>query len=89
MGLTMGVARLSEVASDGTRIKANALREDPTEPIVESEKEELPRNPQTKRFDKSAFVYDEEGDVDLVAAPKFTNSTNKKTSSSLVWRSPR
>jgi hypothetical protein len=40
-----------------------ALREDPTEAVGESEKSNLPINPQTKKFDKTAFLYDEEKDV--------------------------
>lgn len=39
-----------------------ALRDDPTEPVPESEWEKLPRNPQTKKLDKSAFLYDEQAD---------------------------
>jgi transposase len=39
-----------------------ALREDPTQPVPESEWPKLPINPQTKKLDKSAFVYDEEAD---------------------------
>lgn len=39
-----------------------ALRDDPSEPVAESELDGLPINPQTKRFDKTAFVYDEEHD---------------------------
>ena len=40
-----------------------ALREDPTKPVAEDQLEKLPLNKQTKRFDKQAFVYDEEKDV--------------------------
>lgn len=36
-----------------------ALRETLTEPVAEADVGRLPINPQTKRFDKSAFVYDE------------------------------
>jgi len=39
-----------------------ALREDPTAPVAEEERDRLPRNPRTKRYDKSAFVYVEEED---------------------------
>jgi transposase len=39
-----------------------AHREDLTQPVAESEVDRLPINPQTKRFDKTAFVYDEEHD---------------------------
>ena len=39
-----------------------AHRSDLTQPVAESELDQLPINPQTKKFDKSAFVYDEETD---------------------------
>jgi transposase len=40
-----------------------AIREDPTQPVPDDQLDELPLNKQTKRFDKQAFVYDEEKDV--------------------------
>jgi transposase len=39
-----------------------ALRDDPTQPVPESQWQGLPRNPQTKRLDKSCFVYNETKD---------------------------
>ena len=39
-----------------------AHRDDLSQPVAASELDKLPINPQTKRFDKSAFVYDEETD---------------------------
>lgn len=39
-----------------------AIREDPTQPVPESQWQELPIDPSTKRFSASAFVYDEEAD---------------------------
>lgn len=39
-----------------------AWREDPTQPVPEEERARLPRNPQTKKLDKSCFVYDKETD---------------------------
>jgi transposase len=39
-----------------------AHREDLTQPVEEAALDKLPVNPQTKRFDKSAFVYDAESD---------------------------
>lgn len=39
-----------------------AHRSDLNQPVADSELDQLPINPQTKRFDKSAFVYDEETD---------------------------
>ena len=40
-----------------------AFRDDPTEAVPEELWDQRPRNPQTKKLDKSAFVYDEEADV--------------------------
>lgn len=39
-----------------------AIRDDLTEPVANEKLDQLPINPQTKRFDKSAFVYDEATD---------------------------
>jgi hypothetical protein len=39
-----------------------AKREDLTQPVADEDLEGLPINPQTKRFDKSAFIYDEATD---------------------------
>jgi len=39
-----------------------AKREDPTQPVADEDLDRLPLNRQTKRFDKQAFVYDEESD---------------------------
>lgn len=47
-----------------------AHREDLTEPVADSEIDRLPINPQTKRFDKSAFVYDEQLDCYFCPAGK-------------------
>jgi transposase len=40
-----------------------ARREDPSQPVPESELDRLPINPSTKKFSTEAFVYDEEEDV--------------------------
>lgn len=40
-----------------------AFRDDPNKPVPEEQWDELPRSPQTKKLDKSAFVYDKEADV--------------------------
>ena len=37
-----------------------ALRDDPTVPVAAEDVKRLPINPQSKRFDRSAFVYDAE-----------------------------
>jgi transposase len=39
-----------------------AKRDDPTSPVADEDVDRLPINPQTKCFDKQAFVYDEEND---------------------------
>ena len=51
--------------------KANpAIRDDPTQPVANEGLDRLPKNPQTKRFDKTAFVYDEEADCYYCPAGK-------------------
>lgn len=40
-----------------------ALRDDPSEPVAESDWPNLPRNPSTKKFGTEAFIYDAEEDV--------------------------
>ena len=47
-----------------------AIRDDPKEPVAAEDLDRLPKNPQTKRFDKSAFVYDEEEDCYYCPAGK-------------------
>jgi len=47
-----------------------AIREDASKPVAEADLDHLPINPQTKRFDKSAFVYDEEADCYYCPAGK-------------------
>lgn len=47
-----------------------ALRDDLTQPVAEEDLDRLPINPQTKRFDKSAFVYDESSDQYFCPAGK-------------------
>lgn len=56
-----GIELLSPVA--GVKAIDNpALRDDLTQPLAAEDVARLPINPQTKRFDKSAFVYDPETD---------------------------
>ena len=47
-----------------------AVRDDPTQPVAEEDLDRLPQNPQTKRFDKSAFIYDEKADCYYCPAGK-------------------
>jgi transposase len=57
-----GIAFFSHVPSAQNSDENPAKRADPSEPVEASQKEQLPVSPQTKRFDKSAFVYDEDKD---------------------------
>lgn len=47
-----------------------AVRDDPTEPVAPEDVDKLPIRPQTKRFDKAAFVYDQETNVYYCPAGK-------------------
>jgi len=47
-----------------------ALREDPTQPVAEEDLDGLPISAQTKRFDKLAFVFDEQADCFYCPAGK-------------------
>lgn len=60
------LAPLSEVSCPDNP----ALRDDPTQPVAEELLDDLPINPQTKRFDKAAFVYDEAADCYYCPAGK-------------------
>jgi transposase len=54
-----------------TQVEDNpAIRDDPTKPVADDDLDRLPINPQTKRFDKSAFVYDEQSDCYYCPAGK-------------------
>lgn len=60
-----------------------AERDDLTEPVAEDQLDALPVNPQTKRFDKSAFIYDEQADCYYCPAGKqlsyrYTRNADKK-----------
>jgi transposase len=57
-----GVELYSPVLSRQPQPGNPACRADPTQPVPEAEWERLPRNPQTKKLDKSCFVYDEPSD---------------------------
>jgi transposase len=74
-----GIEFFSHMGSPEANGPNPALREDPTKPVDESEKEKLPRNPQTKKFDKSAFVYDEERDVWYCPQGKTLEYSEKKS----------
>jgi transposase len=57
-----GVEFFSPVTSHQPQPGNPACREDPTQPVPESEWEKLPRSPQTKKLDKACFVYNEQAD---------------------------
>jgi hypothetical protein len=64
-----GIELLSPLAEP--KCKNNpAIRDDLEEPVADSDLEKLPINPQTKRFDKTAFVYDEAADCYYCPAGK-------------------
>jgi transposase len=65
-----------------------AKREDPTQPVADEDLDRLPLNPQTKRFDKQAFVYDEETNRFYCPAgkPLLRNGTEKVTRSGVTTR---
>jgi len=54
---------LSPLPEAAARGPNPALRSDPTQPVPESEWNNLPVNPQHKMLDKTCFVYDSERDV--------------------------
>ena len=58
-----------------------AIREDLTQPVADEDLNRLPKNRQTKRFDKSAFIYDEETDCYYCPAGKRLPRSGKETKS--------
>jgi transposase len=74
-----GIEFYSHVASASNSGANPAVREDPTQPVPESEWEKLPKNPQTKKLDKSAFVYDEEHDAYYCPQGKKLSYQEKKS----------
>ena len=60
------IGPLAEVTCDNNP----ADREDPTQPVAAEQIGQLPLNPQTKRFDKSAFLYDQQADCYYCPAGK-------------------
>jgi hypothetical protein len=57
-----GVEFFTPVSSHQPQPGNPAYREDPTQPVPESQWGQLPRNAQTKKLDKSCFVYEEQTD---------------------------
>jgi len=74
-----GIDYYSHIATAESEGPNPALREDPTEAVAESDKAALPIYPQTKKFDKSAFVYDEAKDVWYCPQGKTLSFEQKKS----------
>jgi transposase len=55
-----GIDLCSPVPPQGPQPGNPALREDPTQPVPAEKRAELPINPQSKKLDKSCFMYDPE-----------------------------
>lgn len=71
--LTAMEARQQELLSPPLREEVAdnpARRDDPTQPVAAEDLDRLPINAQTKRFDKQAFVYDEQADCYYCPAGK-------------------
>lgn len=56
-----------------------ALRDDPTVPVAAEDVKRLPINPSSKKFDRSAFVYDAEADCFHCPAGKTLSHAGKET----------
>jgi transposase len=74
-GKNLALAEEKEVELLGPQAETNrkdcpVTREDPSEPVAEEDLDRLPIKPQTKCFDKSAFVYDEDADCYYCPAGK-------------------
>ena len=74
-GKNLAIAEAQEVEllgplAETSRENNPAEREDPTQSVAEEKISRLPINPQTKRFDKAAFVYDEKADCYYCPAGK-------------------
>jgi len=66
-GRTIDHTTLSELCIDGTKIQAKtdnpAYRADLSQPVAPTDIAKLPINASTKRFDRAAFVYNQETDT--------------------------
>ena len=65
--------------------QAERQGEDPTVPVAAEDVKRLPVNPQSKRFDKSAFVYDAEADQFHCPAGKTLSRGGHGDSSNGGW----
>jgi transposase len=75
---TRGIEFCSPVAEQGPQPGNPALRDDPTQPVAASAWDQLPVNPQTKKLDKSCFVYDAEQDGYFCPAGKWLDFEKTK-----------
>jgi len=57
-----GVEAYMPVDPNRTAAENPALRDDPTQPVPESDWPKLPRRPQSRKLDRTAFVYDAQAD---------------------------
>ena len=73
-----GIEFLSPLA-EVTRENNPALRDDPKVPVAAEDLKRLPINPQTKKFDKSAFVYDSDADCFHCPAGKTLSRSGQET----------
>jgi hypothetical protein len=65
--------------SDDNHSENPAIRDDPTQPVAADKIDQLPIMPQSKRFDKSAFVYSEEEDCYYCPAGKRLDRSGQET----------
>jgi len=72
-----GIELLSPVRQELAKADNPAYREDLTKPVADVDIPRLPINSSTKRFDKSAFVYDAEKDLYYCPAGKVLNRIGK------------
>lgn len=60
---TRGLELLAPVKAELLKADNPAYRADLSQPVADADLDKLPINPTTKRFDRSAFVYNEEADT--------------------------
>ena len=72
-----GIELVSPVRQELAKADNPAYRENLTESVADADIPRLPINSSTKRFDKSAFVYDAETDLYYCPAGKVLNRVGK------------
>ena len=63
----------------GREFEPTPVREDPKVPVAAEDLKRLPINPQTKKFDKLAFVYDADADCFHCPAGKTLSRSGQET----------